>query len=1070
MARGKITSRAVRAALPGLALIAFWLPLLGPLVQRGMLTCSHDGVLHLFRTFQLDTLVRQGVLWPRWLPAMVFGYGYPLFNFHPALSYYPPLILHRLGISLLQSWNLSLALGILASGWTMYLWARQVLGERGGFVAAVAYMLAPYQLYDVYWRGSSAESLALPLAPLVMWAALRVSQERGWRYVSMGALAYAAVLLTHAPSGLMLTLVWLAYTLSLVCSAKDRRGVSLRLAAMMILALGLSAFFLGPAFLERNQAQFSRAITPGGQNFRNHFLSLGELFGPPAASDPLLVNPSPARSLGWMTSLLAALSIIATGWGRGRIGQTHKQHVIWAGLTLIGLVVMMSAVSEPIWTRVPLLPFIQYPWRFLGVASLLMGLLAGAGVAVPGAAWPAQSIHPKDTKTQHTLGVLMFVWLAVCSVMLALGVLPWAYPRMCPTPEDSTQASYVAYEKGTGLLGTTSSAEYLPVVVQELPATSPFVKPMRAGQPVIRWDAPGARLVEARDDGLSAELVIENDAPTRVMYRAFYFPGWQAWLDGQPVALVVVPPLGLMALDVPAGRHRLKVSFGTTPLRTAVAVVSLVTILVVMAIWMLDARFTFHVSSSSTAPGQPMGMRAWVGLITLGVALFALKLGVIDRYDTPLRWRRYQNTGFTGAQQVSHIGVAERARLLGYTTHPQPAVAGDVFYTDLFWVLDKPFQFRAAVRLVDDQGVEWSDKNELDTALGGYSVPPPSAEWSIGAYADDRHAIQVLPGTPPGAYWLVALPFDPDTLEPLPISAGQLAPGHYPGATLGQLDVMAPSRPPAVDTLGLSIRTDVILGNDLTLMGHSQDRSEAVPGQVMLITLGWQARRRPASNYIAHLELVAPEGRAIVQWQLPPGGDHYPSSRWRAGEVVRSQSLVHIPGRVQSGVYQWRVTLFDGGASVGQVTLGRLLISAPERVFTAPVLSRQLGARLGDQFALAGFDAPVRITPGQTVTVTLAWQALGETDQDVKVFVHLLDSNGRVVAQSDAVPAGWTRPTSGWQTGEYVIDVHVLETRQDLLPGKYQLVAGMYDSTTEQRLPVAAGGNRVELEKIQISQ
>jgi len=62
------------------------------------------------------------------------------------------------------------------------------------------------------------------------------------------------------------------------------------------------------------------------------------------------------------------------------------------------------------------------------------------------------------------------------------------------------------------------------------------------------------------------------------------------------------------------------------------------------------------------------------------------KLGVIDRYDTPLRWRRYQNTGFTAAQKVSNIGVAERARLLGYTTRPQQAVAGRYFLHDL--VLD----------------------------------------------------------------------------------------------------------------------------------------------------------------------------------------------------------------------------------------------------------------------------------------------------------------------------------------------------------------------------------------------
>lgn len=1070
-AGGKIRSRAVRAALPTLALIAFWLPLLGPLVQRGMLTCSHDGALHLFRTFQLDTLVRQGVLWPRWLPGTVFGYGYPLFNFYPALSHYPPLILHRLGISLLQSWNLSLAIGILASGLTMYLWARQVLGERGGFVAAVAYMLAPYQLYDVYWRGNSTESLALPLAPLVMWAALRVSHEQRWRYVSIGSLAYAAVLLTHAPSGLMLTLVLLAYALSLVWSVQDRRGVAFQLAAMIILALGLAAFFLGPAFLERGQVQFYRAITPGGQNFHNHFLSLGELFGPASASDPLLVNPSPARSLGWVTSLLAVLGVVATGWSRGRIRQTHTHHVAWASLTLFGLVVMTLPVSEPIWSRVPLLPFIQYPWRFLGQASLLAALLAGAAAAALGASSPVQSLHHQDTKIQKSLGVLAASWLvlALCVTMIALGVLPWAYPRSCPTPENPTQASYVAYERGTGLLGTTSSAEYLPVAVQELPTTSPFVKPMRAGQPVIRWDAPGARVLEARDDGLSAELVIENDAPTRVMYRAFYFPGWQAWLDGQPTTLAAVPPLGLMGMDVPAGHHRLEVSFGTTSLRLAGAVVSLITILVVVAIWILGSRSVFHAKHPLTPNGQPMGRLAWVGLMTLGATLFALKLGVIDRYDTPLRWRRLQHDEFKGAEQLSQVSVAGRARLLGYTLYPPSAVAGDIVYTDLFWTLDKQLGFRVAVRLVDEQGLEWSDKSELDAARGSYSVPPPSAEWPIGSYTDDRHAIQVLPGTPPGVYELVALPFDPDTLEPLAVSAGQLAPGHYPGATLGKLNVIAPSRPPAADTLGLSIRSDVTFGYDLTLIGYSQDRDEATPGEVMLITLGWQARRRPQSDYVARLELVAPDGKVVEQLSLPPGGDHYPSSLWRAGEILRSQSLVHIPGRVQSGEHQWRVRLLDGGTSVGQATLGRLLITAPPHVFTAPAMSHQLDARLGDQFALVGFDAPPRITPGQTITVALAWLALGETNQDVKVFVHLLDSNGHVMAQSDAVPAGWTRPTSGWQAGEYVMDAHVLETRRDLLPGEYQLVAGMYDSSTDQRLPVVAGDDVVRLGKIQIS-
>ena len=58
--------RKTQAALPILALITFWLPVIAPLAQRGVMTCSHDGVLHWLRAFQLDELARQGIVWPRW--------------------------------------------------------------------------------------------------------------------------------------------------------------------------------------------------------------------------------------------------------------------------------------------------------------------------------------------------------------------------------------------------------------------------------------------------------------------------------------------------------------------------------------------------------------------------------------------------------------------------------------------------------------------------------------------------------------------------------------------------------------------------------------------------------------------------------------------------------------------------------------------------------------------------------------------------------------------------------------------------------------------------------------------
>jgi hypothetical protein len=124
---------------------------------------------------------------------------------------------------------------------------------------------------------------------------------------------------------------------------------------------------------------------------------------------------------------------------------------------------------------------------------------------------------------------------------------------------------------------------------------------------------------------------------------------------------------------------------------------------------------------------------------------------------------------------------------------------------------------------------------------------------------------------------------------------------------------------------------------------------------------------------------------------------------------------------------------------------------------------------LGDALVLTGFDAPARAAPGQSLSVVLVWQCTREADRNLKVFVHLVDAQGHLAAQSDAVPANWTRPVSGWQVGEYVTDAHLLPLKSDLAPGEYHLVAGMYDTETGQRLRVASGGDVIELSQIQVA-
>ena len=70
----------------------------------------------------------------------------------------------------------------------------------------------------------------------------------------------------------------------------------------------------------------------------------------------------------------------------------------------------------------------------------------------------------------------------------------------------------------------------------------------------------------------------------------------------------------------------------------------------------------------------------------------------------------------------------------------------------------------------------------------------------------------------------------------------------------------------------------------------------------------------------------------------------------------------------------------------------------------------------------------------------------------------MLDAEERIVAQSDAIPANWARPTTGWLPGEYITDEHTLAMPVDAPDGEYRIVAGMY-TPSGGRLTTPSGGD-----------
>ncbi len=111
--------------------------------------------------------------------------------------------------------------------------------------------------------------------------------------------------------------------------------------------------------------------------------------------------------------------------------------------------------------------------------------------------------------------------------------------------------------------------------------------------------------------------------------------------------------------------------------------------------------------------------------------------------------------------------------------------------------------------------------------------------------------------------------------------------------------------------------------------------------------------------------------------------------------------------------------------------------------------------------------SPQPVTGGENTLISLDWQTDAPLDRRYKVTVQLLDSRNQVIAQRDGEPAGGSRPTDGWEMGEFITDNHGLPIPLGTPPGAYRLIAALYDSETGQRLATSAG-DMAELGTVQV--
>lgn len=275
----------------------------------------------------------------------------------------------------------------------------------------------------------------------------------------------------------------------------------------------------------------------------------------------------------------------------------------------------------------------------------------------------------------------------------------------------------------------------------------------------------------------------------------------------------------------------------------------------------------------------------------------------------------------------------------------------------------------------------------------------------------------------------------------------------------------------AADPLPAHSGLPVRFGQAIELIGYRISPAEARPGSLVHLTLDWRCTAPMPDSYKLFVHLLGHKGERLFQIDTIPYRGRFATVLWKPGQTFRDEYDLFITGKarpsigkVQIGFFPWHdaavrlpVTAANGQPIGDHFELDALKIGPRENLL--PPADVTLNASFGDSIALLGYSlSPPNLAAGQPVRVTLVWKATSRVDSDYVVFLHLLNSQGDIVAQRDGPPQDGSYPTSLWGPGEFVADEHELSIPGNLPAGVYDLAIGLYRPDSGERLPVIADG------------
>lgn len=526
-----------------------------PYFISNQINIGSDTCFHMNRIESLLQALKNGVFYPYVLPNQNYYYGYGSPLFYSILPLYPIVLLRAFGLSIFNSWVISIFLTCFLASLTIQYTLEKIVKNPNSislFFVSYLYIHSVYRYTKVFKVGALQEFIAIIILPLVFVCIKEALFDNKNNYIKLG-LSFSLLLLIHNLSFLLMCVVFAAILLFNIKILTKEKIIIITKGT--ILAILLTSFFTLPMFEQTKMGIF---LVNGYSNNQLVGINLKELIS--IYTDNFSLDSGIGLGL-----LLIPLFLL-----------NNKKHRY---LAITGYAIV--TLSLDIFWRLTSLNFglLQFTTRLLSIALLFLSL--------------ASAIVINDCKKMNSRSIVITVSLilSICSntyTQYKISTDLWGAINPTTSSEDIKNNDFAGYHDSIYSVIELSTPDYLTSYFDNLDYRDFYYN----GFPWGYYSLDSYGVISKN---------IDNPGPIQIIPKQFY-KGYEVTLLTDNNNIKLIPYLdesysSLLQVDIPKEYQEsnitLVVKYSGTTLQKVSAAISIIT-LVYLLYSLIKKRMSKH--------------------------------------------------------------------------------------------------------------------------------------------------------------------------------------------------------------------------------------------------------------------------------------------------------------------------------------------------------------------------------------------------------------------------------------------------------------------------------------------